>query len=982
MNLETLNVTHTNSAEEAHGKWLGLDQSRLGWVLSILFLGLACFAVLAMRGAGLSTAFWVILVPAGLAGLVLVLLVQNRHPSYAQDLAENILTGGDAPPCASAPPHRGSLFNLMPDGYFVNDLMVFNSLSAGGWVARGYFLEVPDLQHASAEILNRFAAQERRLMRLLSANHRLQILWTVDANYQEALLSQKARIGQTDNAEAQRENNFAFLHFLGQMKRGELRRQRVVIVISRAVDRKASAPWRRSQAEQIYTERLAAFQTEFAELGRNLHSLLAAVGGSATPMTDADHFRHWYRALNPASANHRAGFDPIEAFDPQRSILENCLHSPIRGRGFRGFWLDECEHGVLVLKRWPTQTYPTILHRLTQLPFNDYSITVQIQALDAADLVTSTQRKLDKLNTQLAVKPDARQMVTKQKLEEGIQRLTQREQVPLSIELIIVVWAPTAAQLSERMLAIKTAMQGMPGAQGYEGLPAFSKNSFIKSLPGCSWTSHRGVELLGDDAVVADMLPLTSSANGHLDEAEVICLGNRGNLVGLKTVIGEGAHRMPANMLCVGAPGMGKSLFIKNFALRVSPLYAFYFIVEEGLSHAALSRSFGVEPIIWGLDGRQSLNGGDTEGLPWCGFHQANWVALIARMAGLPADEDKARYRLALLDRQVHALSREFADHRLRQMSEAQRRELLQRAMAVHHLATEKNLSLVEAFIAWRSSQPAQANLPGLVAEADADTALWEFESLHPQIVRDMVFTTLGPEQQLRLSALKEHLRLNATGSEREACVQLATLLEPFCGDGIYGPIFDRPTNVSLTGRIVHFELGQIPESATDLKALIAFLIVNRIRQHLITLPRHLRKMLILEELSRFLNIPGSEKLVRELYEQMRKTNTIVVSILQQFARLTDPSLRAAIIGCSPTFLIFNPGDRTDLALLAGQIGLSDTAQEAILRYARPSSLAGRKFSEFTYYHVDPNRPVCVTVRHFQFTPPTEAGPSVNPSTP
>jgi type IV secretory pathway VirB4 component len=281
------------------------------------------------------------------------------------------------------------------------------------------------------------------------------------------------------------------------------------------------------------------------------------------------------------------------------------------------------------------------------------------------------------------------------------------------------------------------------------------------------------------------------------------------------------------------------------------------------------------------------------------------------------------------------------------------------------------------AFPGQGQRKPAQSTLPGLDDGPGAEAALWEFESQHADILRDLIFTTLGPDQHLRLSALKEHLEMEAMGPERDLCLHLATLLEPYCGDGMYGALFDRPTNISLSARVVHFELGQIPESASELKSLIAFLIMNQIRQHLITLPRHLRKMLMLEELSRFLAIAGAEKLVRELYEQMRKTNTLVISILQQYSRLTDPSLRAAIVGNSPTFFIFNPGDRTDLALLASEIGLSNIAQETILRYVRPAQLAAPKYSEFMYFHTDPNRPVCGTVRHIQFTPPAEAGLSV-----
>ena len=983
MNPESLHVAQTNSAQEHHGQLLGVELSLFRWVIGVLFCGLALFAALAAkRGAGLTTAFWVVLVPAAVFALLLVWLFQKKHPSHPRDLAESVLTGGDVAP-SPTDFKRSSWLDLLTDGCFVNGLIVFNGLGPGGWVAKGFSLEVPDLQHASAQERNRFHDQVRRLLRFVPANFRLQVLWWVDSDYKETLVRQHQKTAKTDNADSKRENNFAFLHFLEQMKRGELRRQRVAIFLSREVEKAKGAPWRRREAENYYGERLAALQSEFAELGRNLQSLFADVTGGATPMTDADHFRLFLNALNPSIAK-CYGYDPLPGFDPSRSILDNCFHSQLRGRGSRGFWLDEYEHGVLVLKRWPAQVYPTIIYRLTLLPFNDYTISVQVRPLPSASLIASTQKELDRLNTLLAAKPDARQQVTREKLERRIEHLTRGDQVPLGTELVIMVRARNAEQLSERMQAIKSALHGLGGAEYAEGSPAFSKNCFYKSLPGCSWIKHRGFELFGEDDVVAAMLPLSSSFGGRLDEAEVICPGSNENLVGISTCSGQDADTMPNNVFVIGGPGMGKSRLILSLTKKLAALYEYYFVIEEGLSHAELTRSFGVEPIIWRLDGRQSLNCLDTLGLPWSASHQASAAGLVARMAGLPADEDKARHRLAFIGKKIDELRCEVADECLNRMSEPQRRDFVRQAMTIQGLAAQKNLSLLDAFIEWRRNQPAQAHLPGMAKCDTSDSALWEFESRHADTLRDLIYTTFAPDQHLRLSALKDSLMVNAIGPEAELCRQIATLLEPYCGDGIYGAIFDRPTNVSLTGRIVHFELGQIPESAGELKGLIAFLIVNQIRQHLITLPKHQRKMLILEELSRCLTIPGAEKLVRELYEQMRKTNTLVIAILQIFSRLSDPALRAAIIGNSMNYIIFNPGDRTDLALLAKEIGLSSVAQETILHYVRPSQLAGRKYSEFTYFYVDPNRPVCGTVRHFEFaappkgkSSPTQTEPSI-----
>src|SRR4029077_8603422 len=84
--------------------------------------------------------------------------------------------------------------------------------------------------------------------------------------------------------------------------------------------------------------------------------------------------------------------------------------------------------------------------------------------------------------------------------------------------------------------------------------------------------------------------------------------------------------------------------------------------------------------------------------------------------------------------------------------------------------------------------------------------------------------------------------RSEAAGPHAEEMRYLATLLEPWSAGGSYGELFDGVSNVNLTGKIAHFELGYIPESAEELKAAAAFLIANYTRSHMMRLPRALRK--------------------------------------------------------------------------------------------------------------------------------------------
>jgi hypothetical protein len=875
------------------------------------------------------------------------------------------------------------MFTPPPDGFIIEKLLVFERLGSGGHVSQGFWIDLPDLQHASETELNSFHDRLQRLTLILPEQVRFQIQFDKDSDYQPELLTYQKDTARSENTAVKRRRNLTFLRFWELMKRGELRRHRMAIFIGRSFDAKGRVPWRRRSAERFYRERLTQCESEFSEYAGALKSLFTSLGGTATPMSEADYFRLFVEKLNPGVVAHGGGKTQPE-HDPSRSILDNVWNSPIRGQRTRGFWLDETYHGVLVLRRWPVRTYPGIEKWLTQLPFNDYSITVQLRREPLSRLIAPEQKSLNRVNRLLAAKPDERLTVTRTKLEERIQRLSQGDQVPLTVEYILTVRAPNPELLAERILAAKSAIHGMPGANYYEAvLPASAKNWFWKTLPGWMWSRHQGIGLYAENTYVTDMLPLTCTAMAHLSSAEALYSGTHGNVIGLKTFAGLGLHAMPLNFLIFGSPGSGKSVFALDLLFQTAPFYAHTFIIEEGRSHFSFTRSFGIEPIIFRPGGREAINCFDTRKGPWTALQLASLTALVGRMAGLPADEDKAHHRLALIEKSIKQLVREFADDQVGRLPQQERRALVRRAKQIHQLATERNLTFLEAFTALRDEERAQAGSGTAATGEGSDSSMLEFESAHPELVRDLLFSTLEPGQHLRLSALREHLELNASGSEREACQQIATLLGPFTGDGAYATLFDRPTNVSLEGRVVHFELGMIPEAAKELKQLIGFLITNDVRQFLTTLPLLARKQIVIEELGRFIDVPGGVKIVRELYEQMRKLRVAVMSIMQQYSRITDPSLRAALVGCSASFCIFNPQDRTDLATLARDIGLSTAAQERTLKYARPCQMTGQKYSEFTFFHPNPQHPICCTVRHHELAEPAEANVPVNePSTP
>jgi hypothetical protein len=227
--------------------------------------------------------------------------------------------------------------------------------------------------------------------------------------------------------------------------------------------------------------------------------------------------------------------------------------------------------------------------------------------------------------------------------------------------------------------------------------------------------------------------------------------------------------------------------------------------------------------------------------------------------------------------------------------------------------------------------------------------------------VRNLAFAYFDPSEYPTHRMLQELLQLDASDP---AANDLATRLLPWCADGNYGCLLDGASNISLTGKIAHFELGHIPEAAKLLRSVAGFLITNYTRQHIITMPRRLRKRNVYEEVARLLDIPGGEQIVKESYAQMRKFNCWNISIVQQYGRFKESRIRSAVFGNSRQFFLMRQNDRADLDDMASDIGLTELTKHAILSYPLPDQQTGDKFAAFTYLHNDAQNPICGTAHN------------------
>jgi type IV secretion system protein TrbE len=872
------------------------------------------------------------------------------------------------------------MFERPPDGFFVRDLIVFNHLRRGGFVARGFVLQAPDLTNSPIADLNDFQDQICLLLASLQENQRLQIQYFCDSDYKEELLRYQRETEKMTNLWTKRSRNERFTRYWDAMFKRELRRQRAVVYIARPLENIPRLVQTGKGRREYYLALIEQLQTEYDHTHRLLLEIFANTGTRIVPMTDLDHFRHYLRFLNP-SLDDRFDYDFAAGFEPEHSIQENCWHSEGNGQSDFGFFMDGHYHSMIVLTRWPRTTYPGIIQRLTNLRLLDYTITVNIDPLPVTREISKEEKAHDRVAGDYASEKKISLLTVMEKKQRKIAALMQGQTIPFNASFTIRVWDKTREGLNAKTAALKNAVNSMNAAQYFESnLPSTSKNLFFQTWPGWTWGRYNHRKLYAEHRYLADMLPLTSTFTGHLATAEAIYDGPANNLVGIETFSGGEGSTSPQHAVLLGMSGAGKSVTMCDLLSQTEGYFAYTVIIEEGLSYGIYTATVeeGARPIIIHPDGDLTINYLDTKGLPLTPDHLSAATALVARMIGTSQQEDKQMLRQAQIAKYINLLYEDSFQDWCKKRHD-QLLNIARHAMALQKFRAEHmppGATTLETFADFRD----QAGPGPIQSTTEARLSPWAREYLgqfsEPEVlrflkdpktskeVRNLAFAYFDPEDFPTHRMLQELMMLDPMGAERDQIMEIATLLLPWCRDGNYGCLFDGTSNLSLTGKIAHFELGYIPESAKELKSAAGFLITNHARKHIITLPRALRKRNVYEEVARFLDIPGGQEIVQESYAQLRKFNCWNISIVQQYARFKQSRIRSAVFGNSRQFFIMRQNDRADLDDMGKDIALPEVTQHAIMNYSLPDHQPGEKYAPFTYFHTDSTRNLCGTVHN------------------
>jgi hypothetical protein len=720
---------------------------------------------------------------------------------------------------------------------------------------------------------------------------------------------------------------------------------------------------------QYYEELLQAAKREQGELEEALRQQLGGLGGRVVPMTNAEHFEAFYRYFNPSAFENEA-LKLEDIYDPSKTVCDMCFNSdgaPYR-MGTSTFKMDGFYQGICVMKTLPKFTYIGMMRLLTQLDILDYQVVVNIEAGDVEKDRLTTEGKVARLERG-KITPSLE--ATLLKLRTRIRRLSTNEVVPYRMHLLVRVWDRNPDVCASKLSAIKNSILKLGGAQAYEPtLPTSVRNYWQLCMPGWSWGNYNDFKLYVEDVNLADLLPISSTPTGDLDEAEAIYDGPRGALVGCTTFVGKEGAMRPEHGIMFGASGAGKSVFTIDLLTQTAPYYDFTAIVEEGLSYNLFTRLYGCKPIIVRPNGNLTFNYFDTRGLPLSPDQLGGATAIAHLMAGPPPDIDKDRIRQALLAKQIERLyvdqfeawAARHADLR----AEAARRVAI--ADEWRKKRMPEGTALADAWLDFSAELMEGDPMANEFNRMGLDQALLEDFLNNPGNQWDLMslgYTLMKPEDMPTHSQFVELLNLESRQRRaHEDLGLLRMLLEPWSRTGRYGAILDGVNNVDLSGKVVHFELSYIPESAKELRTVAAFLITNDLRKEIMSRPRSTRKRVILEELSAFLAMPDGDRITREYYERMRKYSCWVFSIIQQFGRIKDHPVRSSVVGNSRVMFMLKQPDQRDVESMSEGFRIPAITKKQVTSFPDPSEMKTDPYGSFVYYHEATGRPRIAIGRH------------------
>jgi hypothetical protein len=854
----------------------------------------------------------------------------------------------------------------LPNGHWVRDLMVWGTFSQRATVTKGFVIHPPDLRGAGEAAASRAHVNLVKYLQSIPLQVRVQFQWRCNSDYHKALDAYEKVTADCANPRERDIRSATARHFRGLIKERRLRREHLVVFISRRLE---AAPPRFTTREGLklyYRSILAQCETDFAQLGRELATAMGQ-DVPVEPMTRREHQLYLYLFLNPTANEWQA--DPGEIFDDGRSIMGNCLGSDIRTDRLGRMFFDGHYHALLVLRQVGSHTHDGMIHHLTKTDFLNYQITVTLEPLDTHRIIqeeeTAQQNLQKQANADVVVSQT--RVDTIRRKQSAISKLGEGQTRLMNMTFVVRAWNTDETRLAADVSALKAGILSMSNARCYDThLEATALELFFSTLPGNSFHPYVARAVRLEDEHVADLIPFSASFTGDLEQAQALFLSSDRALAGFRFHV----NGLVQHTGVAGSSRSGKSAIYNNLLYQTGPYFDYDVLLEEGGSHTNFAEDHGAKPMVIQKNGSITINYLDTLGSPLEPDHLAYAISLTTHFAGRTEDERLNSRRRAYLSHYLGVLYREAQQDWSRRHADLNRRAQRE-ACAVHRWHATRMTADDTRFDAYtvvrdrlRAEDAEMLEFQAALTEAEITHFIKSPETAH--WAERHAFAYFRPEEYPRHSELAELLRLRPSQEhDRAEVAELAALMDNWNAVGEYGPLFDGVTNRRFDTRVVHFELAKADNNDLALRGAIALNLTGRIRQRIVSLPRAVRKRFTMEELARLIQMPGGARLTLELAAQLAKYNCVFAFILQDFPQVAHIEGISSLLNNTRQWLILRHDDHKELGLFADRILLPETMREAVSQYPIPLNLPpANRHSAACYFSRSAVPPISGTIHY------------------
>ncbi len=859
-----------------------------------------------------------------------------------------------------------------PVGWFEKDMLWWGpALDARTCLSRGAQVEVPDLRSADNRTILDLRRQNAQLLAILGAASSLQVHWTVEDDFESALDAYSSR--KRNAAPGCRRTCAVRRAFYEQrLAEGSLRRERVHVYLGRRCEGLSASDVRSVASCEAFLRQAASGLDSQLRTMAMVHPL-----GRWLPMDSGAHALHLRKFLNPSLTRLLSGpgHEAMGRIDESRSIRANCLRSDMeafaRGEsGERGSLLhfDGNYHAIFVLRELPRGTRPGMLLPVLDAVGRGASITLGIRPLPVGGEIDRLRREIDELSAFLTDRRAAGVENDIRLRHSRIDSLLSSVTIPFNLLFVVRVWADSEDAIAAKSLAMRTALQGIDGAEFMQvNNAAQARHLFYETIPGNLGSAYRGWDIYVENHNLADLLPISSTFSGHLEEAQALYDSPGRSVVGVRLVTPSGT---PQHSIVVGVNGSGKSALLMDLMSQSDCDWQYRFYQEEGMAFVTQAQLCGMRSLVLRESGECTLNPFDTHGLPLTSSTVARVVRTCMKLVGLSRDEDRNRRREGLIGEYVRSHFEDCAED-WKNADEGRWHALSRRALAADRMRKGDDDFLDGHLALCELERADPSGAAGFLAAASEDEVMRA--GILPAGRRNteaMAFSLFGPQEYPRYDGLVSLMRHGRLQHHRSAAVAgeldflSSELAKGLRSGGVVGAFIDGPTNVEVRGAGLHFDTSRLPEGT--LKELAGFVVFDHVRHHILTLPRGAAKVMLLDELRRILLIPGATEFVKELLAQMRKYRCVFIGAFQEPSQIDDidPSLTDLLLGQCKQYFLMRQNNADQVRRIARVIGLPGAAQRAIVQHPLIEHQQGaRKASYFTFFSRETSAPVCGTVR-------------------